>query len=497
MLSLLLNACSAGTEATQEAETTAPTTIPQLQAFTDPPGQLTKTETVYAHLGADGALADSLVTDWLHTDKAGVRVEDVSSLTDITDMKGNHIPLPEGDALVWHMDETDLYYSGTTQKALPLAFHIQYTLDGEEITPQDLAGKSGSLRMEIQMENTDRRKLELDGESTLLSPPILAVGTLTFPHEVFSQVSLDTGTLISDGSREIGLFFGIPGLAQSLGINAADISDESTVSLPLAESVTITAQVTDFRMGGIMMAGLPLAALSGTSGGASADGSLNGITGLLQSLQKPLEALNKDGTLLKLLADPSQFTGMLSTMRQAISLWESNRALLTAAGKHLTAENAQALGDLLAQLDADKTAKLLEAVGNPVVKALYPDMASLFSALEAAAPFLTELMTELDKPEMRKAVENLPQTLKTLANLNSSLSKYDQLLKAIAAMPEMNFSLKQTDADTLTELLGDAPGLVARLTEWLRLGASYRIFTDVPEGAASSVLFIFEVAAVG
>lgn len=51
------------------------------------------------------------------------------------------------------MPTTDLYYRGTSNKTLPVSISIKYYLNDEEIAASDLAGKSGKVKIEIQMTN--------------------------------------------------------------------------------------------------------------------------------------------------------------------------------------------------------------------------------------------------------------------------------------------------------------------------------------------------------
>lgn len=48
--------------------------------YTDVPGSVKKSETVYVNMDNSGDVKDITVTDWLHTDKGQVKVSDTSSL---------------------------------------------------------------------------------------------------------------------------------------------------------------------------------------------------------------------------------------------------------------------------------------------------------------------------------------------------------------------------------------------------------------------------------
>ena len=55
--------------------------------YTDVPGSVKKSETVYVNMDNSGDVKDITVTDWLHTDKGQVKVSDTSSLKNITNVE--------------------------------------------------------------------------------------------------------------------------------------------------------------------------------------------------------------------------------------------------------------------------------------------------------------------------------------------------------------------------------------------------------------------------
>lgn len=63
--------------------------------YTDVPGSVKKSETVYVNMDNSGKVKDITVTDWLHTDKGQVKVSDTSSLKNITNVKSNIKPPTE------------------------------------------------------------------------------------------------------------------------------------------------------------------------------------------------------------------------------------------------------------------------------------------------------------------------------------------------------------------------------------------------------------------
>lgn len=49
------------------------------------------------------------------------------------------------------------------QKELPVGVNLTYYLDGKEIQPSDLAGKSGKVKIRIDYENKQQETAEVNG----------------------------------------------------------------------------------------------------------------------------------------------------------------------------------------------------------------------------------------------------------------------------------------------------------------------------------------------
>ncbi|MGN0520096.1 MAG: hypothetical protein ACI4LB_05090, partial [Candidatus Fimenecus sp.] len=103
-----------------------------------------KEETVYINAKPDGTIYNVQVTDWLHTDTPQVRLQDISNLTEIQNVKTLTQPVVKDGALYWDMDTTDLYYSGISDAQPPITFSIRYFLNGEEKTAEEIAGQKGN-----------------------------------------------------------------------------------------------------------------------------------------------------------------------------------------------------------------------------------------------------------------------------------------------------------------------------------------------------------------
>ena len=102
-----------------------------------------KEETVYVIAGADGKQQSVIVSDWLKNPNKETSLQDVSDLTDIENVKGDETWTANGTSLTWDAQGNDIYYQGKSETELPVTMNISYQLDGKDIAPAELAGKSG------------------------------------------------------------------------------------------------------------------------------------------------------------------------------------------------------------------------------------------------------------------------------------------------------------------------------------------------------------------
>ena len=206
---------------------------------------LQKEETVYVNTTAGGEVTDVTVSDWLKNsgDSSNSEVKDASDLQDIKNVKGDETFTQNGNDLTWSTDGKDIYYQGKTEKNLPVSVGIKYYMDGTEVSPEALAGKTGHLKMEVTYTNTSKTTKTVNGKKTDIYSPFVMVTGMILSTDNFSNVTVDNGKVISDGSRNVVVGFGMPGMKESLDMSS-DIADE--VNIP--EGFTVEADVTDCEM---------------------------------------------------------------------------------------------------------------------------------------------------------------------------------------------------------------------------------------------------------
>ena len=456
----------------------------QQVTYTAAPATLRKAETVYANLDNTGRVQGVRVTDWLHTDKGEVAVSDRTDLSGVADVKGAVSPVQNGNELVWHMPTTDLYYKGTSEKKLPVEFTVEYRLDGKKMTPEKIAGKSGRAEIIVKMKNTCEK------DSVYL--PVIAAGMLMLPEGVFSGVQVQNGLSIGDGAKEIVVGAGFPGMAQSLHLK----DDAKIGSITIADSFTVTADVTRFELDNMYFVVVPVCSTDLTTIIPGSDEEAAQFFSQIETFLKALGELKAD-ELVDMLSG-NRITEIADMLTKAVQVYNQNEALLQVLGKYMTAENLENISALLTALQDPKTADMLEKLNNPLVKSLLSGMPELLEAVQALTPTLNALQADLEKPEVKAALDSMPETLETLQALKTTLDKNSDLVNLLGSLAGDNVtkalqSLSQSkDAKTLlTHLTENPDALLADLQNYIEFGKSYGLFTDAPDGAEKSLLFIY------
>ncbi len=202
-----------------------------------------KEETVYVVANADGSADNVIVSEWLKNKDGKATLEDVSDLKDIENVKGDETFTQNGDKVTWQADGKDIYYQGTTDRELPITQKITYFLDGKEMSPEEIAGKSGKVTVRFDYTNNEKTTEIVDGEEYEVYVPFTVMTGMILPED-YSNVEITNGKVISDGNRKIAVGMAMPGLKESLDIEDGDLDED--VEIP--EYVEVTADVENFSL---------------------------------------------------------------------------------------------------------------------------------------------------------------------------------------------------------------------------------------------------------
>ena len=162
---------------------------------------------------------------------------------------------------MWNTNDTDVYYKGNTDKALPIDVKVTYALDGQEAALEDIIGKSGHLTVTVNLKNNETGTVNVNGKDrTIVTPLITAVGVILGGDA--SNVTAEHGMIESAAKSSVAAFVTLPGVKDSLSGLLPDEVD--SIEDYLQDTVTVEADVEDFTCPQVMVACATSTAALGT-----------------------------------------------------------------------------------------------------------------------------------------------------------------------------------------------------------------------------------------
>ena len=332
---------------------------------------LRRDETVYVIANTDGSVRRIIVSDWIQNGLAAAQVEERSELSQVEAVKGSATyTLGQDNARVWDAQGQDLYYQGSIEKALPVDMTVTYQMNGQTVTPGQIAGKSGHVTIRFDYENRQYEMVEIDGTEEKIYVPFAMLTGLLLDSDRFTNVTVSNGKLFCDGSHTAVVGVAFPGLQEDLAMekDRLDIPDyveiEADVKdFSLATAVTVASSGLFDQLDDETLEKLELGELTDGIGRMTdamdqlMDGSsqlYDGLCTLLDSSQQLIDGVDRlcQG-LNELTAHNSQLNGGAKQVFQSL-IAAANSQLQTSGltVPELTVDNySQVLESLLQQLD--------------------------------------------------------------------------------------------------------------------------------------------------
>ncbi len=369
-----------------------------------------KEETVYVISDSTGAARSVIVSDHLINRDGAAVLSDASTLKGITNVKGEETYTQNGTELTWNAGGNDIYYQGTAAEQLPVTQKITYLLDGKEIAPEELAGKSGRVTIRFDYTNNEKTEVTIDGRREEICVPFMAVSGMVL-DESFRNIEVTNGKVTADGNKSVVFGYALPGLSDSLDVDEKDFDGD--VRIP--EYFEVTADVEDFSLDMAMTVVVNAASLldaEGEDGLSSVDEMLDTLTDATAQLADGSAELAEGSDTLK--DGMGEFTDGVRTLKDGVSAYT---------------DGASKLADGIAQLSG-KTPELSTGVDtlNSSAATLYQGISLLDNTLNAA-------FTEQEKENLQKQVSDTvaaqEQTIK-----DSAKSAVDAQAEAIKGQAE-------------------------------------------------------------
>ena len=390
-----------------------------------------KTETVYSVLNSDGSISDTIVSSWLHDEDGINNIKETLNLKDVKNIKSNEKPSKDGNTYTWNAKGNDVYYEGTGTKQLPVSVKIRYELDGQEISANDIQGKSGHLKLTISFTNNYSEVKNINGKSIVIHPSYLAGGMLNMSTGKFSNVKCESGKIVNDGTNEMLAFANIPGLNETL--SSAGL-DKVNNQLGISDDVTVEADVNDFDLGSIMVG------MTNEIDLASELGEIGSVSELTDGIDQLIEADNQlidgskqlyDGTT-QLKEQAAPLVGSSDQVRQlsagAIQLNDGVKALQIGISQYTA--GASAINEGINQLYAipQGAAQISEGITTYKTQSLVSGIDDLSAGLDT---FRQQVNAGLSSADTKAMMEQLEQAEGVLNKMSGTLDKDEKIVSGL------------------------------------------------------------------
>ena len=236
---------TAKTEDMQETADTKEESEPSENTKKQDSEEKDKTETVYVKSDAKGNPREITVQTKLKNTGDGDTIKDYTNLTDIKNKEGDETFTQNADGTVeWENHGEDITYEGTGSAELPVDVSISYELDGQAIEPEELAGRSGQLKIRFDYKNKTTQTIKVDGKEEQVSVPFAVISTMLLSDDHASDIEVENGKVMDIDGQKLVIGYACPGLAKSLKLTTY----EPTEDIDISEYVEVTADVTDFSL---------------------------------------------------------------------------------------------------------------------------------------------------------------------------------------------------------------------------------------------------------
>lgn len=406
-----------------------------------------KSETVYVLAAADGKAEQVIVSDHLTNPDGAAEIADSSDLSEIENVKGEE----SFDGVYWQADGNEIDYRGKTDSPLPVRLKISYTLDSQAVSPEEIAGKSGHVRVRFDY------SVEGDGEVTA---PYLFLTAALLENDAFENVQVVNGRVLSDGERSLVVGFGLPELQKSLDLNEEvnfEIpeylefeADTSGFALPVTLTLATAepfARIDSQRLDDLdelksavaEMTSAMTQLIDGASALCNGADTLNSGAGELfsgaSSLSDGLDEISV-GSAELISSSEAIFDGLLNAAWQQIA----EKGVQLPA---LTRENyADALTELIEQMSEAGVTRQARAQAEAAVRAQEDQIrAAVEQAVTAEAPQLSEeetqaLVEQKTEAQIQALIEQSMADEDVQAQIAQTVAQYQPSCAAISALRE-------------------------------------------------------------
>jgi len=203
----------------------------------------TKHERVYVVTDAGGTVQS--ITDSIRLENTDGLDEltDRTMLTGIVNAGGKESFTLDGETLTWQAGGKDIIYQGTSDRQPAVIPAVRLTLDGEEVSAEELKTKAGEAELTVSYAAGG-------------GLPALAVTVLPLPEDGVSDLQLTNAAVVTEMGRRVLVGWAVPGADEALRLSAsfsarfrADHADLGwMMTLATSEPVNMLVREADGRL---------------------------------------------------------------------------------------------------------------------------------------------------------------------------------------------------------------------------------------------------------
>ena len=479
-------------------------------------------ERVFVVTDASGAVQSLTDSVRLENPDAADVLSDRTLLSDIVNVSGSESFTLSGETLLWQAAGHDIYYQGTADKRPPVLPVVSLTLDGKEVTAEELKSLSGEATLTVSYPS----------QAAL---PFVALSLLPLPESGVTDLRLSNAAVVSELGSRVLVGWAVPGADQLPALAGNQI-----LALPTSFSASFRADHADLSWMMTFLSAEPvnlllrelsracdaalqpdaqqdpqsssqfdlqqtLQSLTATLSALAAGEDLPSVSGWAADPVEKLRALNAGLTQLDdsaaQLAEgasgvssgaSSLNSGLLSLRAQSDSLTSGAREILSSAlasaNERLASAGLEALGLSLPELTAENEDEVLSALlGN---SACPPDLRESVTALKANLDQLKAFAegVEAYTDGVAKAAEGSAELASGAAKL--SLGATALQLVGTANLKSQLLGAEQSAAEKLLPLFRDTLPEVLKAWDALRENAGSDGYDLRPEGMETTTVYI-------
>lgn len=236
--------------------------VPAADTWASSDAEYSKNENVYVRLDTDGDVEGTYVVNTFTITEAGEITDygDYASVMNLTNLDGI---VQDGDEYSFYAEKGKFYYQGNLDHAqLPWKFEITYLLDGKKLKEEEIAGAQGDLEIHMEI-----KKNPAVSNSAFYDAYLLQV-SFTLDNDLCRDIEAKGASITDAGAKEQITFTVLPDAAQAMQEETSDEEDTQEEASEDEEAqdeessgieLVVKAEVEDFEMDDISIAGAPMA----------------------------------------------------------------------------------------------------------------------------------------------------------------------------------------------------------------------------------------------